>query len=160
MESVHHALEAQLRVEQEFVAEARKTEKAPKGWPAALLMFHVSMWRELLRNALHEVSEGRPYTPPPPSSDDFNNTELANGIGTPLTDAAARSDRLLAEIIALYDSVGERKFEWYTSKTTTEAVLRNSYLHPRLHMYEYLKENGNLEGGLKLFEEEAAEMRE
>jgi len=160
MELVRHALESELLVEQEFVAEARRSEKTPKAWPAALVMYHLSMWRELLRNALHDVSEGRAFTPPPPSADDYNDTELANGIGTPLTDAAARSERLLGEIIRLYDEVGDREFQWYSSKTTTEAVLRNSYIHPRLHMYEYLKENGSREAGLKLLEAEVSEMGE
>ncbi|HYM66220.1 MAG TPA: hypothetical protein VEW68_02910, partial [Patescibacteria group bacterium] len=159
MELVRRALEAELLAEQEFVAVARASEKAPKGWPAALVMYHFSMWRELLRNALHDLSEGRPYSPPPPRPDDYNDTELANGIGTPLTDAAARSENLLSEIIKLYTALGEREFEWYTSKTTSEAVLRNSYLHPRLHMYQYLRQNGNVEAALKIFEDEAAEMR-
>lgn len=159
MESVRHALEAELLAEQEFVAEARKSETAPKGWPAALLMYHVSMWRELLRDMLHEVSEGRSPASPPANPDDYNDSELANGIGTPLMDAAARSERLLDEIIWLYDEIGEREFKWYSAKTTTEAVLRNSYIHPRLHMYEYLKQNGNVDGALKLLEEEATDMR-
>jgi hypothetical protein len=159
MELVRRALEAELKAEQEFAAEAHRSEKTPKGWPAALLMYHLSMWRELLRNALHDLDQGRPYTPPPPSADDYNDTELPNGIGTPLADAAARSERLLGEIMGLYDSVGERDFVWYSSKTTTEAVLRNSYIHPRIHMYQYLKENGNQEGALKVLEDEAADMR-
>jgi tetratricopeptide (TPR) repeat protein len=130
-------------------------EKTPKGWPAALLMFHLGMWRERMRDALTDLAEERPQTPPPPieKQDEFNDTELANGIGTPLSDAAARSDHLLGEIIDLYAKVGDRPFEWYRWKTTTEAVLGNSYMHPRVHLYEYLRENGDLETGNALFEQ-------
>jgi len=160
MESVQRVLEAELKVEQDFVTAARLNEKIPKGWPAALLMYHMSMWRELLRNALLELEAGRSYTPPPRSVDEYNDRELPNGIGTPLADAAARSENLLGEIIRLYAELGERDLQWYTSKNTTEAVLRNSYLHPRLHMYQYLKENGDLEAGLKILEAEADELRE
>lgn len=159
MDGVRRALETELQVEREFVGGARRSETAPKGWPAALLMFHVSMWRELLRNALRDVSEGRPHTPPPVSADDFNDMELANGIGTPLTDAAARSEILLNEIIELYGSLGEREFPWYSGRTTTEAVLRVSYVHPRGHFCEYLSENGDLLAGVKLLEDAVTDLR-
>ncbi len=122
-------------------------------------MFHVGMWRERMRNALTEMSEDRPYTPPPEDLDDFNNAELPNGIGTPLSDAAARSDHLLGEIIKLYAQVGERPMTWYRSRTTTEAVLVNSYIHPRVHMYEYLRENGELGRANRLLEDAEAQMR-
>lgn len=122
-------------------------------------MFHLSMWRERLRNALVAVAEGRAYTPPPESVDEFNEAELAGGIGTPLTDAAARSDHLIGEILEIYQKVGEMPFQWYTAKTTTEAVLRNSYMHPRLHLFEYWKENGSDDRANELFVAGAAEMR-
>jgi tetratricopeptide (TPR) repeat protein len=118
-------------------------------------MFHLGMWRERMRNALTAVAEGRTPEPPPPieQQDEFNDAELANGIGTPLADAAARSDHLLAEIIALYEKVGERPFQWYRWSTTTDAVLGNSYTHPRLHIYEYLLENGERDSAFRLWEE-------
>src|SRR5207245_10418599 len=95
-EAVRRALEPERKVEQECVEQARKTESAPKGWPAALIMFHLGMWRERLRNGLADLAEGREFTPAPSNIDEVNDAELANGIGTPLTDAAARSDRLVA----------------------------------------------------------------
>ena len=149
---------SQRKVEQEFVDRARKSESAPKGWPAALIMFHLGMWRERMRNALTDVAEGRSYTPPG-NADEINDAELPNGIGTPLADAAARSDHLLAEIIALREKLGDRPFQWYRWSTTTEAILGNSYTHPRVHMFGYLKENGDVEGACRLFEEAAPEMR-
>jgi tetratricopeptide (TPR) repeat protein len=123
-------------------------------------MFHLGMWRERMRNALTQLAEGRTPEPPPPieQQDELNDAELANGIGTPLADAAARSDHLLAEIIALYEKVGERPFQWYRWSTTTDAVLGNSYTHPRTHMFTYLMENGDPEGASRLFETAAPEM--
>lgn len=123
-------------------------------------MFHMGMWRERMRNALTAVAEGRTPEAPPPieRQDEFNDAELANGIGTPLADAAARSDHLLAEIIGLYEKLGDRPFQWYRWNNTTDAILGNSYNHPRNHMFEYLKENGDLEGASRLFEDAAPEM--
>lgn len=113
-----------------------------------------------MRNSLTELAEGRPPTPPPPNTDDVNDAELPHGIGTPLADAAARSDHLLAEIIELYKNVGDQPFEWYRWKTTTDAVLGNSYTHPRIHMYEYLRENGLHEQANRLLEDAAPEMKQ
>ncbi len=121
-------------------------------------MFHFGMWRERMRNALTDLAEGRPTVPPPPNTDEVNDAELPGGIGTPLTDAAARSDHLLSEIIELYGRVGDRPFEWYRAKTTTDAVLGNSYTHPRTHIYEYLLENGDVERAVRLFEDAVPEM--
>jgi hypothetical protein len=160
VEGVRKALESERKAEQEFVAEALKRETAPRGWPAALVMFHMSMWRERLRDALREFQQGRPHKPPPENIDEFNEAEIATGIGTPLADAAARSDTLLVELITLFDELGDRPFPWYTSSTTAEAILRNSYTHPRLHMFEYLRENGEMDDANRVFEDAAAEMRE
>jgi tetratricopeptide (TPR) repeat protein len=118
------------------------------------------MWRERMRDALTDLAEGNPQIPPPPSEniDELNDAELANGIGTPLNDAAARSDHLLGEIIELYAKVGDRTFDWYQWKTTTEAVIGNSYTHPRVHLYEYLRENGDAERANALFEQAVADL--
>jgi len=122
-------------------------------------MFHLGMWRERFRNALKDLSEGREPAPPPENADEWNERELPNGIGTPLADAAARSDHLLAEIIELYDRVGERPMKWYAAKNTTEAVLRSSFTHPGLHLFAYLRENGDQEGANKIFEDAYTEMK-
>ena len=159
MEGVHRLLDVQRKLEQEFVADAVKSEAQPKGWPAALVMFHISMWRERLRDALTEFRHARPYTAPPESIDEVNDAELAGGIGTPLADAGARSDTLLAELIALSDELGDRPFKWFTANTTGEALLRNSYAHPRNHIFEYLRENGDEAAAHRLVEDGASEMR-
>jgi hypothetical protein len=140
------------------VERARQVEKAPKGWPAALLMFHLGMWRERMRTRLQDMAEGRTPSPPPANVDEVNDAEIANGIGTPLADASARSDHLLGEIIELYGKVGHRPLEWYRWKTTTEAVIGNSYLHPRSHLYEYLKENGETDLANRLFEDAVTDL--
>lgn len=160
MSSIRDALEAERRIEQEFVAEASRNEKAPKGWPAALVMFHVGMWRERLRNGLAAAVEGRDYTPPSFSEiDSINDEELASGIGTPLADAAARSDLLMGEIIELYERIGDRPFAWTNTRNTTEAVLRNSFTHPRVHMFDYYRENGLTARGSELFADAVKQMR-
>ena len=146
-------------MEREFVAEVRKSEKQPRGWPAALILFHISMWRERLRNALTDVRDGRPYPPPPENIDEVNDAEVASGLGVSLSDISERSDMLLASLIALSEQLGERPFKWFTARTTTEALLRNSYLHPRNHIVEYLNENGDQAGAHRLVEEAVSEMR-
>ena len=160
MTDLRKALEAQREMEREFVAEVRKSEKQPKGWPAALILFHISMWRERLRNALTEVRDGRPYQPPPANIDEVNDAEVASGLGVSLSDISERSDTLLTSLIALSEQLGERPFKWYTASNTTEALLRNSYIHPRNHIVEYLTENGDEAGAHRLVEEAVSEMRE
>ena len=112
-----------------------------------------------MRNALTDLAEGRVPTPPPGNVDEANDAELPNGIGTPLADAAARSEHLLGEIIELYERIGDYPFQWYAAKTTTEAVLRNSYTHPRNHLWEYWKENGDQERANQMFVAAAEDMR-
>jgi hypothetical protein len=153
------ALESQGDLERDFVAEALKSETQPKGWPAALVMFHISMWRERLRDALTEFRHARPYAAPPEAIDEVNDAELASGIGTPLADAAARSDTLLGELIALAGELGDRPFKWFSATTTGEALLRNSFIHPRSHLFEYLRENGDRAAAYRLVEDGADEMR-
>jgi hypothetical protein len=160
MADVRKALESEREREKEFVAEALRSETQPKGWPAALVMFHISMWRERMRDALTEFRHARPYAAPPENIDEINDGELASGIGTPLADAAARADMLLIELIALAGELGDRPFKWFSATTTGEALLRNSYSHPRLHLVAYLMENGLRDRAHRMLEDAAAEMRE
>jgi len=157
---VGKALESQREAERKFVDRALQSETAPRGWPAALVMFHISTWRELMRNALTEFADHGSFAPPPEGVDEFNDARLPDGIGTPLADASARADLLLREIIDLYAKVGETPFVWYGSANTTEAVLRNSYTHPRLHLFEYCKENGLRVRALTLWEEARSDITE
>jgi hypothetical protein len=54
--------------------------------------------------------------------------------------------------------LGEQPFQWYAGTTTTEALLRNSYTHPRLHLSEYWKENGSLDRAARLWEDAQTEL--
>jgi len=156
---IRRALEALRKAEQAFVERVRSNEKAPVGWPAALVLFHVGMWRERMRNVLASLSEGKDYERQPPNTDELNEAELVRGIGTPLADAASRAVHLLGELIELYEKVGERPVEWGISRNTTEAVLRNSYTHARVHMYEYFMENGETDAARRLAEDAVPDMR-
>ncbi|GAC1505352.1 MAG: hypothetical protein NVS1B3_03470 [Candidatus Dormibacteraceae bacterium] len=159
MTDVRKALEAERAAEREFVAKARNSEKAPQGWPAALVMFHICMWRERLNNALIEVRDGRAYTPPSGNVDEINDAELAGGLGVALVDIAERADILMASLITLWEAMGEKPFNWPANNTTTEALLRNSYIHPRNHIVAYLNENGESVRAQQLQEDSASEMR-
>src|SRR5260370_14748212 len=101
MSDVLKALESERELEKEFVAEALRSETQPKGWPAALVMFHISMWRERLRDALIEVRHPPPYTAPPQENDQGNHAELPSRLGTPPADAAAPARQLLTDPVRL-----------------------------------------------------------
>jgi len=122
-------------------------------------MYHLGMWRERLRNSFAEVNDGKPFTHPPTDVDEQNDAELPHGIGTPLADAASRLDLLLGELIELYGKLGERPFVWYAAAGTSEAVLRNSYTHPRVHLAAYWKENGHLDRAARLWEDAQPDLR-
>jgi len=160
MTDVRRALEAEREMEREFVEKAIRSETAPKGWPAALILFHICMWRERLKNALTDVRQGRAYASPPEDVDEANDSELAGGLGVSLVDIAERANILLASLITLWEELGERPFKWYASNTTTEALIVDSYVHPRNHIVEYLKENGDLTGAQRLREDAVSDLRE
>ena len=122
-------------------------------------MFHVAMWRERMRDSLKAATQGSEYRLSG-TRDEINDAELANGIGTPLSDAAARSEQLLSEIVELVDAVGDRPIQWLAEVSSTDAVLRNSYSHPRRHICEYLAENGDAAGARKLLDEGLSELRQ
>ncbi len=160
MSTVRRLLESEREAERRFVAEARANESEPKGWPAALIMFHIAQWRVRLRKAFDDVHAGRPYTPPPTNIDEFNNVELPTGAGVSLDEAATRADAELASLIELAQAIGDRPFKWVVTNTSTEAVLRNSYIHPRNHIAAYLSENGDKPASHALFEATAHDLRD
>jgi hypothetical protein len=160
MDAVSRLLESEREIEKRFVAGARAKETEPKGWTAALIMFHIAQWRVRLRNAFADVDAGRSYGPIPANIDDVNDAELPIGAGMSLDEAAARADSELAALIQLGQAIGERPFKWDLASTSTEAVLRNSYIHPRNHITAYLSENGDKPAAHLLFEDAANELRE
>ena len=66
---------------------------------------------------------------------------------------------MLVDQIELWATVGDRPFSWFTAKTTGEALVRNSYLHPRTHLAEHYLERGDRTRGAEIFEETLAELR-
>jgi hypothetical protein len=156
MTDVRSILESERDLEREFVAGDRAN---PKGWSTALTMFHFLKWRGRIHNALTTLRDGRAYTPPPQDVDDFNDEELATAAQMSLPDSAKSADSLLASLIDLYAEVGDRPFVWYRWSTTTEALLGSSYIHPHTHMVEYLKENDDVVGAVRLLETTVSELR-
>jgi hypothetical protein len=120
-------------------------------------MFHIGMWRERLRDALAAAVDGREYTLPG-TVDEINDAELAAGIGTPLSDASARADHLLGEVGSLLEQLGDKPVHWFTATSAVDAVLRNSYSHPRGHMCEYFAENGDVAQARALLDEALSEL--
>jgi len=156
MTDVRSILESERNVERDFVAGNRAD---PKGWSAALTMFHFLKWRERIHDALTTLRDGRAFTPPPQNIDEFNDAELATAARTSLADSTKAADSLLASLIDLYEALGDRPFAWYRWSTTTEALLGSSYIHPHTHMVEYLKENDDLAGAVRLMETTVPELR-
>ena len=60
-----------------------------------------------MRNALTDLSEGREPTPPPENTDEVNDAELPNGIGTPLADV----DGVFNAVVAHAGDAGPFTFE-------------------------------------------------
>jgi tetratricopeptide (TPR) repeat protein len=160
MKNVGMLLEAQRQAEREFVAEAEMETGAPKGkWSAALTMFHLARWRGRLLQAMSELASGREFDPPTGKIDELNDAELSTGVGLSLADAAAESDTAFGGLIDLWSKLGDWPFKWYMATTTAEALVRNSYSHPRIHLAGYHLDRGDTRRAQAIFEETAAELR-
>jgi hypothetical protein len=122
-------------------------------------MFHLAQWRDRLWNGLSEAAAERPINAPPGDIDEFNDAEMAGAAGVSLADAAARSEAALTSIIAMWETLGDRPFDWYISETTGEAILRNSYLHARNHLADQFLELGEVARSQQLTEETANDLR-
>ena len=159
MKNVLPLLEDQRRLERDLVAETAKLPVVANGWPASLLLFHIYRWRERLRDGLRQMQDGKPVVGPPENIDEFNNSELAQGAQVSLEEAANRADRTMGEVIDLWRTIGDRPFTWFTAKTTGEALIRNSYIHPRNHIREHFVERGARDRGDRISEETVAALR-
>jgi tetratricopeptide (TPR) repeat protein len=124
-----------------------------------MTMFHIANWRERLWNGLTEAVEERPVNAPPGDIDELNDAEMVGAAGVSLADAAARSDAALTSIIAMWETMGDQPFKWFAAETTGEAILRNSYLHPRIHIADQLLERGETSRSNALTEETASDLR-
>jgi hypothetical protein len=152
-------LEDQRDTERRFVAEARTEPDFPGGWSAALLMAHIASWRTRLRDSLIEASRGLPVSGPPADIDGVNAAQLARDARISLEEAATGADARLADLLDLWATLGDRPLSWFTAKTIGEALVRNSYIHPRRHLSEHYVERGERARGAELKSETLAELR-
>jgi hypothetical protein len=152
-------LESQRETERRFVAEAATEPDFPRGWPAGLLMAHIASWRSRLRDSLIEVSRGLPVSGAPADINGVNAAQLARDAGISLEEAAAHAETRLADLLDLWATMGDRPFSWFTAKTIGEALVRNSYVHPRRHLAEHYVDRGEREKGAQLKTETLAELR-
>ena len=159
MKDVLRFLEEERESERRFVAEAAAETDFPGGWSAGLLMAHIASWRTRLRDSLIQASRGLPVSAPPADIDAFNAVELARNARITLQEGATRASMLLDDLIDIWATVGDRPFSWFTAKTTGEALVRNSYIHPRRHLSEHYVERGDRSRGAELREATLAELR-
>ena len=159
MKDVLRLLKAELETERAFVTEVEGKPDPLEGWSPAMMFFHVAQWRDRLWNGLAGAGEGRPVNPPEGDIDELNDAEMAGAAGVSLADAAARSDAALTSLIAMYETMGNRPFNWYLAETTAEALVRNSYIHPRIHLADQYLQRGDVGRSRRLMEESASEMR-
>jgi hypothetical protein len=160
MRNVRDLLQAEREFEQQFAVDVADEPKHPTGWPAALLLAHVASWREVLRDGLIEAGRGEPVSAPTIDVDAFNAAELARSAGVSLDEAARRADTLLGDLIDLWATLGDRPFSWYIAKTTGEALVRNSYAHPRNHLAEHFIERADRARGYQIYEASAVALRQ
>ena len=159
MKDVLPLLKAQQEIERAFLAETEGKPDPPGGWSASMMFFHLAKWRERLWNALAGASEGRPVDAPAGNIDELNDREMEGAARVSLTDAAARSDAALTSLIAMLETMGDVPFSWYAAETVAEAVVRNSYVHPRIHLADQLLARGEEARSQRLLEESASQMR-
>jgi hypothetical protein len=152
-------LEEQRESERRFVVEAATERDFPAGWSAALLMAHIASWRTRLRDCFIEASRGIPVSGPPKDIDAANAAQLIRDARISLGSAATDADTRLGDLMDLWATLGNRPFAWFTAKTTGEALLRNSYIHPRRHLAEHYEERGERARGARIKEETMAELR-
>jgi tetratricopeptide (TPR) repeat protein len=159
MKEVLPLLRAEQALERQFAVEVTGKTVATEGWSPAMVMFHVAQWRERLWNALTEAAAGRPVNAPTGSIDELNDAEMAGAAVLSFANEAARSDAALTSLISMLETMGDLPFEWYTATTTAEAIVRNSYVHPRIHLADQYRERGDVPRSNRLFEEAASELR-
>src|ERR1700730_4983037 len=159
MKDVLRLLRTQQEGERDCVAEVSGRADPPTGWSPAMMMFHVAQWRERLWNGLTEAAADQPVNAPPGDINEFNDAEMAGAAGLSLADTAARSDAALTSIIAMWETLGDRPFNWYLASTTGEAVIRNSYVHPRMHLADQFLQMGDVARSQRVLEETGSGVR-
>ena len=158
LNDVARLLSAQRELERQVAAGA-PPDREVNGWTAALMFFHLAQWRGRLLSALTAQSQGKDFSAPPGNIDEFNDAELTAGRAMSLEEAAARSDGAFGSLLEIWEQLGDRPLVWYAAQSTSEAMTRNSYLHPRIHLAAYLMDRGRREDSDRLVEETATELR-
>jgi hypothetical protein len=159
MRDVINLLKAQQEVERAFIADVEGKADPLEGWSPAMMFFHVAQWRERLWNGFASAGEGRPANPPEGDIDELNDAEMAGAGGVSLAGEGARSDAALTSLIAMFETMGDVPFSWFMAETTAEALVRNSYIHPRIHLADQFLQRGDVARSQRLMEESASEMR-
>jgi hypothetical protein len=159
MRNVRQLLEKQRQDERDFARQAALEPDPPIGWTYSQLMFHLARWRERLRDSLTQLQATGKAGSPPDDIDAVNAIELDEGRRVSVEEAAAHSDDAAAKLIELSDALGDRPFKWYWADTVAEAVLRNSYVHPRNHIAEHVIELGDRTRGSQILEMTVADLR-
>lgn len=159
MADANQLLEVERELERSFAVDEGALGREPKGWPPSLIFFHCAQWRGRLRDALVAFEAGHEYAQPG-NVDELNDRELPSGDGMSLIDAAAHADSLLGELMVLSGRLVDRYFQWTITRTCGDAIVRNSYFHPRVHLTEYLHANGEDRRAHQLAENTVGELRE
>ena len=144
---------------EERLAAGWANDNLRRDWSPRLIFFHVAQWRARLVEALSNHEKGQPFSAPPGNIDEFNDAELPGGRRMQLPEAASRSNATLGSLVELWRKLGDRPFAWYSAETVSEALTRNSYLHPRIHLASYLMDRGDRVEGDRMVEETAVELR-
>jgi tetratricopeptide (TPR) repeat protein len=150
-EAIFELLEEQRELERRLAAEG-DAAIAPD-------MLHFAAWRRRLARALRLAAEGRPAEPIA-SADEINAREMPGFVGRPLDQAWAESDAAFDGLLGAARAVDdlERPVEWFGATSAAEALVRNSYNHPRVHLHERWRST-HPERGHRLIEEADARLR-
>lgn len=159
MKDILPLLQKERDLEKAFVAEGAGKPEPTSGWTPTMTMFHLAQWRDRLWNGLTEAAAERPVNAPPGNIDELNDAEMAGAKGVFLADAAARSEAALTSIMAMWEALGDRPMNWYVAESTGEAILRNSYWHPRTHIAGHFLQWGDAARSDRLIAETVSELR-
>lgn len=159
MNDILPLLQKESDVEKAYVAEAAGRPEPSSGWTPTMTMFHLAKWRERLWNGLTEADAEQPVHAPPGNIDELNDAEMAGAEGVSLAEAGEQCEAALTSIMAMWETMGDQPFKWFTAETTGEAILRNSYWHPRIHLADQFINWGEANRGERLIEETVSELR-
>jgi len=59
----------------------------------------------------------------------------------------------------MFETMGDVPFTWFTAETSAAALVRNSYIHPRVHLADQYLQSGDVARSQRIIEESANEMQ-